>query len=727
MTQSFNLKDSSSPKVYMSLRFKHLAALFSSLIRHSCPAAHTDAEQQNKRWQLKTLQHITAGGLLLKGASLGALVLTFSTSVSAQLQAPLTLKDAVQKAVLSNPEILARWHTLRAAEGERDAGAGSLLPKVDLLGGLGIERRSDAPLRSRYDRTSSSLTITQLLYDGFATRNEIKRLGHARLVRLFEFFDNSESVALEAARAYYDVLRYRHLVRLAEDNFVQHRSVLEQTELRVNAKVARAVDLEQVLARVALAEANLLTETSNLHDTTARFQRIVGQLPTQEMPSPAPLTQAIPVDTVSAIRDAQQHNGALLASIENVRAANAALLARHGVFQPRVDLRLRGDQGNNLSGIPGRSTTAVAEVVVSWNLFNGNTDRAKERQFAEQLNVSRDLRDKTCRDITQTLLISYNDIRKLREQMVFFEKNRMSMVITRNAYRLQFGIGQRTLLDMLDSENELFQAKRAVANAEQDINIAYARTHAVLGTLLTALELSKIQTGAVREPGQINGLDDDVQPCPVEPVAVYVADKNALIIRARDLLKQNVQRDAQEPQAQGVLATPAKPTVTAPASPVPSAPAASTAPLLVPTPQSILPPDMEGYIALRRALQSWRAAWAQRNTEDYLASYVPNFLPDSGGDTKAWKERSRALLARSANVSVEIADLSVTLTDAARPSMVFKQTYKAQGSRNVVTKTIQWVSVGDRWLIARESSEASDPDIQYSLNIAPIPMKNIND
>jgi hypothetical protein len=136
---------------------------------------------------------------------------------------------------------------------------------------------------------------------------------------------------------------------------------------------------------------------------------------------------------------------------------------------------------------------------------------------------------------------------------------------------------------------------------------------------------------------------------------------------------------------------------------------------------------MEGYIALRRALQSWRAAWAQRNAEDYLASYVPNFLPDTGGDTKAWKERSRALLARSADVSVEIADLSVTLTDAARPSMVFKQTYKAQGSRNVATKTMQWVRVGDRWLIARESSETSDPGSQYSLNIAPIPMKNINE
>ena len=680
-----------------------------------------------KRHSSQVIVYLSEGLAALRlfntSAALGALMLVMSVHVSAQVRPPLTLKDAVQKAVLNNPEILARWHTLRAAEGERNVGAGTLLPKIDLLAGIGAERRADASTRSRYDRTSSSLTITQLLYDGFAARNEIKRLDHARLVRLFEFFDTSESIALEAARAYYDVLRYRELVSLAEDNFVQHRSVLDQTERRVDAKVARAVDLEQVLARMALAEANLLTETSNLHDTTVRFQRIVGQVPTREMPLPAQLTQAIPTDAASAIRDAQQRNGALLASIENVRAANAAFAARRGAFQPRVDLRLRSDQGNNLSGIAGRSTTAVAEVVISWNLFNGNSDRARESQFAEQLNVAKDLRDKTCRDITQTVLIAYNDIRKVKEQMVFFQKNRTSMVNTRNAYLLQFGIGQRTLLDMLDSENELFQAKRAVANAEQDINISYARTHAVLGTLLSALELSKIETGGFRATGQGIELDDDVQPCPFEPVTVYTADKDALIIRAKELQKQTAPRNSQEPVTQEVLGTTRASVEAAPrlvipirvvtpaVAAVPAIPetrATLTTPLPAPTQQSMLPPDYVDYAELRRALQSWRSALTQRNAEAYISSYAPDFAPDTGDDTNAWKEKSRAFLARSSNVVVEIEDLSVTLTEVTRPSMIFKQTYRSLNDRTAVIKTLHWVRVGDRWLIARESSETPE-------------------
>ena len=135
-------------------------------------------------------------------------------------------------------------------------------------------------------------------------------------------------------------------------------------------------------------------------------------------------------------------------------------------------------------------------------------------------------------------------------------------------------------------------------------------------------------------------------------------------------------------------------------------------PLLAPTPQSTLLPDYVNYSELRRALQSWRAAWTQRNVDTYLASYAPNFVPDTGGDTNAWKDNSRAFLARSADIAVEIADLSVTLTDATRPSMVFKQTYKSESNKNVVIKTLHWVRVDDRWLISRESSETPEPGSQ---------------
>ena len=89
-----------------------------------------------------------------------------------------------------------------------------------------------------------------------------------------------------------------------------------------------------------------------------------------------------------------------------------------------------------------------------------------------------DLRDKACRDARQTTAIAYNDTRKLVDQLIYLDRNTLAIEKARDAYRQQFDIGQRSLLDLLNAENELYTARRAYANAEYDLGFAYARTHA---------------------------------------------------------------------------------------------------------------------------------------------------------------------------------------------------------------------------------------------------------
>ena len=91
--------------------------------------------------------------------------------------------------------------------------------------------------------------------------------------------DVTEQTALEVARAHYDVQRYRRLVPLAEHNQMQHENASLQIQTRSKAGVGRGVDSEHANARLALAESNLTNETANLHDVTARFQRVVGEAP----------------------------------------------------------------------------------------------------------------------------------------------------------------------------------------------------------------------------------------------------------------------------------------------------------------------------------------------------------------------------------------------------------------------------------------------------------------
>lgn len=599
------------------------------------------------------------------------------TSASAMAQAPAarsTLKDSVQQAVLTQPEVQFRWHAFLASDFEHDAAFGGYLPRLDLSAGRGKESRDDPLIkRDDYTRTSSSLTLTQMLYDGFYTRNEVKRLDHARMSKLFELQDVTENTALEAVRAYLDVLRFRRLVALTEENYVQHRSVLEQIQLKVKAGVGRRVDLEQASGRLALAESNLIVDVSNLHDVSARFQRLVGVPPAVELIEPAPLNKGLPGTPNAAQSEAQLANPALRAAVENVRSADAAHSTRASNFQPRFDLRLREDRGRDLNGLSGVTDNTVAEVVATWNLFNGFTDVNRRRQFAEQINVARDLRDKTCRDLRQTLAIAYNDTRKLSEQLGYLDQHQLSIEKARDAYRKQFDIGQRTLLDVLDTENELFQARRAYANAEVDLQFAYARAQAGVGRLLQTLGVSHLDEEASKQLKSWAAEGDGAQQCPPDAPLHYVLDKQALDERAAQILRELAPRTT-DPTA---LAT-----VTA----------ASAAVEMAPMP------------AVAQALKSWAAHWSNRNAQAYLDSYATTFVPADGTDLATWSAKRKAALERAGDIRVELADVKLEVKDATHASSTFLQRYSAAQYQDVVRKTLNWERIDGRWLITAETA-----------------------
>lgn len=394
------------------------------------------------------------------------------------------LRAAVEQAVTTSPEVTARYNAYRASLDAVDVARAAYRPRVDLTASVGLDNDrigSRNPSAQTLTRHAAGLNLTQLLWDGLGTHNEVERLGHDRLARYFDFVDASEQTALEAARAHYDVLRFRRLVQLAEDNYVQHRYASQQIKSRLSAGVGRGVDLEQANARLALAESNLTTETANLHDVMARYVRVVGEMPPQRTdvtPSLIVLSAQLPPSSSEVLNRAVAQSPAVSASIEAVRAARLSGQVRDSAFQPRIEARVRSGVGNNFDGARDQKHDSSAELVLNWNLFNGGSDQARVRQQANLLSQTEDLRDKACLDVRQTAAIAYNDTRKLTEQLVLLDRNTLAIEKARDAYRQQFDIGQRSLLDLLNAENELYTARRAYANAEYDRALAFARTHA---------------------------------------------------------------------------------------------------------------------------------------------------------------------------------------------------------------------------------------------------------
>ena len=137
--------------------------------------------------------------------------------------------------------------------------------------------------------------------------------------------------------------------------------------------------------------------------------------------------------------------------------------------------------------------------------------------------------------LRQTAAIAYNDTRKLVGQLVYLDRNTLAIEKARDAYRQQFDIGQRSLLDLLNAENEVYTARRAYANAEHDLGFAYARTHAAMNPLGATLGISRADNVATDAAGWSQG-DDAPTRCPVIVAEVPSVEHSELDARAQKLV-----------------------------------------------------------------------------------------------------------------------------------------------------------------------------------------------
>ena len=444
----------------------------------------------------------------------------------------LTLKEMVEKTVTSNPEVQSRYHKFLESGYEQEVMRAGFLPKADVVANYRKQEELVKPADgTATPRFNSELVLRQMIFDGFATNNEVKRLGHASRVRYYELQSAMQNTTLEFVRAYIDAMRYRELTQFAKDNYVVHKQLFDRIKERVTAGVARKVDLEQATGRLALAEANLLTEATNLHDVTARMQRLYGEIPPETLEAPTFFNAGVESTAVEALKVAYNQNPDLLSTIEDIQSSQDEIKAREARYMPKLDLQARKNLGVSSDGRFSSSAADLLELTMNFNLFNGFSDHNSVNQAAQKLNNSKDLRDKACVDTRQIVVIAYNDIEQLKEQEKYRTEHKNAIENAREAYRKQFDIGQRTLLDLLDTENEYFQDKRTLTNTQYDIKTAYARTYAGQGQLLNKIGAAR---GGLPEYAREDYMDNE-NVCQSLAPEQLIIDKAALLADAKPL------------------------------------------------------------------------------------------------------------------------------------------------------------------------------------------------
>jgi len=428
-------------------------------------------------------------------SSLTRIMLACALLLLVPLSTADTLREVVAKSLETNPEVRFEARAFQALEQERRRAFGGYLPRVDLDVSAGQARR-DFDDRGTFDRHYAELSITQMLFDGFRVRSQVEEADQQLREQYFRLMSEAEQKALAITETYLDVKRYRYLVELAQGNVNNHIQVRDQVRERADQGVGSQADLYQAEGRLALAQSNLRTEVSNLQSVTARYQRLTGTVPATELAPASELGKAVPPELETVLEQAFTNNPTIHASFANIHAAQSALDVAKANNYPTVELGFRQGTYKNNNSFDSRADPdnfgdeGLLELRMRYNLYNGGSDRAAQRAAYHRIGEAESQRDKACVDLRQTATIAWSELENLSTKIPMLQAHRDSSTQVVQAYRDQFDIGRRSLLDVLDSENEAFQSERNLIHGQYDRLLMRARVLNSMGQLLRALGLT---------------------------------------------------------------------------------------------------------------------------------------------------------------------------------------------------------------------------------------------
>ncbi len=406
-----------------------------------------------------------------------------------------TLTEAVQLTLTTNPDILATEHNLTAAEALLRQARAGYFPSLDLVLAGGRENSNNTTTRAanledlRLDRQESSLRLTQMIYDGSATRNFVRQQSALVDAALLRLAGSHETVGLRAIQVYLEVLRRKAVVGLANDNLRQHEETLLKIQERYDGGVGTKVDVVQTEGRRAQSKSNVLLSQRDEKNGEAQFFRVVGEQATDLM-VPAEIT-GLPTTLEMAIETAFSNNPNLKAAQADLVAAQAAHKQASAAFKPRFDLELGATRNDDTDGSLGANDDETAVIRMSYNLYRGGADRARSneveaREFAARETVRSIQRQ---RGVREDVTLIWNELQDILLRLEYLQAHVASTEEVLVVYNEQLGLGKRTLLDLLDVQNELLRARVGLLTGQYAVLFARYRVLASGGGLMQGLGL----------------------------------------------------------------------------------------------------------------------------------------------------------------------------------------------------------------------------------------------
>ncbi|EOC1473366.1 TolC family outer membrane protein [Cronobacter turicensis] len=409
--------------------------------------------------------------------------IAWQTAPSEQLQAQLTIKEAILRAFARNPKIAQAAAQIRVGKANLEEAQSAWFPQVSLQGNVGRNHRTDSS-GSLNSNAAGGVNLKQLIYDFGKTGGSIDEQENLSEAYRFQLYDTLNQVGMQTLQAYLQVRRYQSLAAAAERNLTSLRSVQNMADLRAEAGLSTQSDVLQAQSRIAGMNATFEQYRAQARSAQAALSVLTGvvadtlpDLPEDLLRQPITL-KSLPYEQTNAVRAAQAKQ---LAAEQRIRQAQAQHWPTVSVQAGRT--RYQNDNANYWDD--------QVQLVVDAPVYQGGAVSARvEAAEGDRASARADV-EASKLDINQKAATAWADLTGAQQRQRAGEQQIASAGHAREVYRDEYRLSKRSLNDLLSIEQDVFQADTLAITARYDAWDAAVRYAAAVDNLLDMLGIER--------------------------------------------------------------------------------------------------------------------------------------------------------------------------------------------------------------------------------------------
>lgn len=406
-----------------------------------------------------------------------AAAFAFSCVCAASARAE-TLEDALASAYLNNIELNAARAQLRVTDETVPLAVAALRPVINAAGSAGSswQRERGSPPSSHSD--GISMSVSQPIFEGFRLVNGLKQAKTGVRAARYQLQVTEQAVLLEAAQAFMDVVQDQVILNVEAQNVTYLRLQVEGAEERFKSGEGTRTDIAQAKARLSGGMTDYSNAKSAVVAALAAYLKIVGHKP-KNLGGIGPIERRLAKTLDAAIEQGLHDNPSISAATENVDVSAYQVKILEGALLPTVSIS--GSLSHNDSNLSANSAAIVASVGIP--IYEGGRDTTEIRQAKEILGQVRIELDLTRANIRQQIVDAWAALDAARSQVEYAQSQVAANELALEGVTEEQKAGQQTLLDVLNAQQELLNAKLSVIRAQHDRVIQACTLLAAVGDL----------------------------------------------------------------------------------------------------------------------------------------------------------------------------------------------------------------------------------------------------